>query len=142
MKEEQLEGLPVLILGNKYESCFHPNTKENTLSPNIHQNLSENQKSDSPESILLKDKSLLNHINSESSIAQNSLPSPSTKINIFPIEDLKEMSNSVIDLIGDRDYKVFPVSGLSGDGLSVAVDWLYHRMVQRRDVCPPIQTKP
>ncbi|KAJ2778718.1 metalloendopeptidase [Coemansia javaensis] len=49
----------------------------------------------------------------------------------------KEMVNSIADALDGRDVRVLAASGLSGDGLPDAIDWLLARMLENSHARPP-----
>ncbi|KAJ2485907.1 ADP-ribosylation factor protein 3 [Coemansia sp. RSA 2050] len=54
------------------------------------------------------------------------------------LAEVKEMVNSMADFMEERHARVVDSSGLKGEGVSAAVDWVYSRMIENRAKRPPI----
>jgi ADP-ribosylation factor related protein 1 len=52
--------------------------------------------------------------------------------------EIKEIFNPIAVDLGARDSKVMSVSALSGEGITVAIDWLQERMLRNVQHRPAI----
>lgn len=53
------------------------------------------------------------------------------------VQDIKEIFNKVAEHLNARDSRVLPVSGLKGDGVQDAIDWLVLRLERNKQNRPP-----
>ncbi|PVU91221.1 hypothetical protein BB561_004506 [Smittium simulii] len=58
--------------------------------------------------------------------------------NAFPLYQLKENLNKLLDIIEDRDCRVFQISNQLEIELPRAISWIYHRMLDNKLSHPPI----
>ncbi|KAI8872655.1 P-loop containing nucleoside triphosphate hydrolase protein [Ramicandelaber brevisporus] len=58
----------------------------------------------------------------------------------LPLENIKEVFNTVFVSMGARDSRVLPTSAINGDGVRAAVEWLFSRMDLNRMHHPPTIT--
>ncbi|KAJ2815896.1 ADP-ribosylation factor protein 3 [Coemansia sp. 'formosensis'] len=54
------------------------------------------------------------------------------------LAEVKEMVNSMADFMEERDVRVLDSSGLEGEGVRAAVEWVYSRIIDNRIKRPPI----
>ncbi|KAJ2866880.1 ADP-ribosylation factor protein 3 [Coemansia aciculifera] len=54
------------------------------------------------------------------------------------LAEVKEMVNSMADFMEERDVRVLDSSGLDGEGVRAAVEWVYSRIIENRTKKPPI----
>ena len=53
------------------------------------------------------------------------------------IQDIKEIFNQIAEHLSARDSRVLPVSALTGEGVSDAMDWLTPRLIRNKKSRPP-----
>ena len=57
--------------------------------------------------------------------------------NHLEVEDIKEIFNKVAEHLNARDSRVLPVSGLKGDGVKEALEWMVVRLERNKSNRPP-----
>ncbi|KAJ1667171.1 ADP-ribosylation factor protein 3 [Coemansia sp. RSA 1813] len=58
--------------------------------------------------------------------------------NVEPLAQIKEMINGLADCMDGREVRVMGSSAVDGAGVHMAVDWLCSRMIENREVRPPV----
>ena len=54
------------------------------------------------------------------------------------IQDIKQIFNQIAEHLGARDSRVLPISALTGDGVSTALDWLIARLERNKKDRPSV----
>jgi ADP-ribosylation factor related protein 1 len=49
------------------------------------------------------------------------------------VQDIKEIFNTMVEVLGARDSRVLPVSAIEGTGVKDAVEWIKVRMVRNKE---------
>lgn len=54
------------------------------------------------------------------------------------VEDVKEIFNKIAEHLSARDSRVLPISAITGEGLTQAIDWIKLRMIRNKEERPPM----
>ena len=57
---------------------------------------------------------------------------------VLPVQDIKDQLNPVIEVIDPREGGVLACSGLDGDGVQEAIDWMVSRVKRNKIDRPPV----
>ena len=57
---------------------------------------------------------------------------------VVPVQDIKDRLNPVIEVIDPREGGVLACSGLTGDGIREAIDWMVSRVKRNKLDRPPV----
>ncbi|ODV76046.1 Arf family GTPase ARL3 [Cyberlindnera jadinii NRRL Y-1542] len=53
------------------------------------------------------------------------------------VEDVKEIFNKIAQHLSARDSRVLPISAITGEGVTDAIDWIKLRMIRNKEDRPP-----